>query len=73
MIGDLQHPVLHLVEDAHAPSEAHRVHVVQPEVQQALGSSGNTVPLAVNINTYFRYYISKMPLTLHEEQNCRGK
>ena len=38
MIVDLQHPVLHLVEDTHAPGEAYRIHVVQPEVQQALGS-----------------------------------
>ena len=38
--------MLHLVEDPHAPGEAHGVHVVEAEVQQVLGSSGDTVALA---------------------------
>ena len=68
----VQDPVLHLVEDAHAPGEAHGVHVVEAEVKQALGSSGDTVALAANIKAYFRYYLPKMPLALYEEQKCRG-
>ena len=38
--------MLDLIEDADAPGEAQGVHVVQAEVQQVLGSSGDTVPLA---------------------------
>ena len=38
MVGHLEDHVLDLVEDADAAGEAHRVHVVQPEFQQALGS-----------------------------------
>ena len=41
--------MLDLVEDADAPGEAHGVHVVQAEVQQVLGSSGDTVALAGDI------------------------
>ena len=65
--------MLDLVEDADAAGEAQGVHVVEAEVQQVLGSSGDTVPLAADIKAYFRYYIPKMPLTLYEEQKCRGK
>ena len=41
--------MLDLVEDADAPGEAHCVHVVEAEVQQVLGSSGDTVALAGDI------------------------
>ena len=41
--------MLDLIEDADAPGEAQGVHVVEAEVQQVLGSSGDTVPLAGDI------------------------
>ena len=41
--------MLDLVEDADAPGEAHCVHVVEAEVKQVLGSSGDTVALAGDI------------------------
>ena len=41
--------MLDLVEDADAAGEAHCVHVVEAEVKQVLGSSGDTVALAGDI------------------------
>ena len=49
MIVALQQHVLELVEAGHAPGEAHGVHVVEAEVHQVLGSSGDTVALAGDI------------------------
>ena len=44
--------MLDLVEDADAAGEAHGVHVVEAEVQQVLGSSGDTVALAAGDIVY---------------------
>ena len=45
MIVALQQHVLELVEAGHAPGEAHGVHVVEAEVHQGPGSSGDAVAL----------------------------
>ena len=49
MIVALQQHVLELVEAGHAPGEAHGVHVVEAEVHQGPGSSGDAVALAGDI------------------------
>ena len=54
MVGHLEGHVLDLIEDADAAGEAQGVHVVQPEVQQAPGSAGDTVALAGDIIDYRR-------------------
>ena len=53
--------MLDLVEDADAAGEAHGVHVVEAEVQQVLGSSGDTVPLAGDIVELYNKLLIRPP------------